>query len=382
MKTFDNEWILDAFAGRASFFTKRMFGGLAAYLHERQMLVLVEPTKTGRWKWHGVLVCTDHEHHVSIRADFPALMPHRVLRKWLYIDSSHDDFESTMESVAKRIVRNDPRFGVVPRSTRRKRSLTVVALVVAALLAVAHLAAQRDTPASALQFEVASVKPVAFPENVVSQLLKAGGTCALPTVERSGNRVRVPFGQLCGLIRLAYDVAQYQVVGIANREASNFVEIEARAKSETTPTIDDTRLMLRALLADRFRLKVHREARDAPVYVLTPVNGGPKLTACSNPESPSVYAPGRLLSCKSPMPLTRVAQFLSRETDRPVFVGTGLMDAYSFELHWLPEGAETQPDSPPSLFTAIQEQLGLKLESRRGTVDTIVVDEAQAPSPN
>ena len=74
MKTFDNEWILEAFDGHPSLFTKRMFGGLAAYLFERQMLVLVEPTKTGRWKWHGVLVCTDHEHQPSIRAQFPALI--------------------------------------------------------------------------------------------------------------------------------------------------------------------------------------------------------------------------------------------------------------------------------------------------------------------
>jgi hypothetical protein len=116
MKTFDNEWILEPFAGRPTFFTKRMFGGLAAYLHERQMLVLVEPTRTGRWKWHGVLVCTDHEHQSSIRADFPALMPHEVLRKWLYIDSTHEDFEATMAAVATRMTRNDRRFGVVPRS--------------------------------------------------------------------------------------------------------------------------------------------------------------------------------------------------------------------------------------------------------------------------
>jgi len=114
MKTFDNEWIFEAFAGRPSFFTKRMFGGLAAYLHERQMLVLVEPTKTGRWKWHGVLVCTGHEEHASIRADFPALTPHAVLRKWLYIDSAHEAFEPTMEAVARRMARNDRRFGIVP----------------------------------------------------------------------------------------------------------------------------------------------------------------------------------------------------------------------------------------------------------------------------
>ena len=116
MKTFDNEWILEAFTGRSSFFTKRMFGGLAAYLHGRLMLVIVEPTKTGRWKWHGVLIGTDHKHHVSIRADFPALVPHGFLRKWLYVDSTHEDFQSTMEAVARRMASNDGRFGVVPRA--------------------------------------------------------------------------------------------------------------------------------------------------------------------------------------------------------------------------------------------------------------------------
>src|SRR5262245_36785017 len=118
MKSFDNEWIFEAFAEHPTFFTKRMFGGLAAYLHERQMLVLVEPTKNGRWKWHGVLVCTGHDHHASIQTDFPALLPHRVLRKWLYIDSAHQDFESTIEAVAKRMVRNDRRFGIVPASAK------------------------------------------------------------------------------------------------------------------------------------------------------------------------------------------------------------------------------------------------------------------------
>src|SRR5262249_23653355 len=122
MKSFDNEWILEAFAAHRSFFTKRMFGGLAAYLHDRQMLVLVEPTKTGRWNWHGVLICTGHDHHASIREDFPALRPHRVLGKWLYIDSADGDCESTMEAVARRIAGNDERFGIVPRGPKRRRT--------------------------------------------------------------------------------------------------------------------------------------------------------------------------------------------------------------------------------------------------------------------
>jgi hypothetical protein len=68
-----------------------------------------------------VLVCTDHEHHASIRSEFPALQPHSALRKWLFIDSSHDDFESTMEGVARRVGRDDPRFGVVPRKPQPRK---------------------------------------------------------------------------------------------------------------------------------------------------------------------------------------------------------------------------------------------------------------------
>jgi hypothetical protein len=114
MKTFQNEWILDAFREHPTFFTKRMFGGLAAYLFERQMLLLVEPTKSGRWNWHGVLVCTDYKHHPSLQARFPALRPHEVLRKWLFIDSKYEDFEATMDAVAKYVAANDRRFGVLP----------------------------------------------------------------------------------------------------------------------------------------------------------------------------------------------------------------------------------------------------------------------------
>jgi len=123
VKTFDTEWIFEPFERHATFFTKRMFGGLAVYLFDRQMLVLVEPTKTGRWRWHGGLVWTDFERQPSIRADFPMLAPHAVLKKWLWIDSTHDEFEQTMAGIAQEIARDDPRFGIVPTSgnTRRRR---------------------------------------------------------------------------------------------------------------------------------------------------------------------------------------------------------------------------------------------------------------------
>jgi hypothetical protein len=116
MRAFQNEWIFQAFENHPSFFTKRMFGGLAAYVFGRQMLLLVEPTKTGRWKWHGVLVCTGQAHQLAILEEFPHLAPHDILKKWLYIDSRHEDFEPTMERVAKAIARDDPRFGIHPHA--------------------------------------------------------------------------------------------------------------------------------------------------------------------------------------------------------------------------------------------------------------------------
>jgi hypothetical protein len=117
--TFENEWIFEVFEERASFFTKRMFGGLAVYLFGRMMMVLVEPTKTGRWKWHGVLICTEHAQQPSILDEFPQLAPHDILKKWLYIDSRHEHFEQTMEGVAKAIARDDQRFGIHPHPKKK-----------------------------------------------------------------------------------------------------------------------------------------------------------------------------------------------------------------------------------------------------------------------
>jgi hypothetical protein len=85
-------------------------------------MVLVEPTKTGRWKWHGVLICTVHSQQPAIMAEFPELAPHDILKKWLYIDSRHEDFEPTMERVAKAIRRDDQRFGIRPHPARTAKA--------------------------------------------------------------------------------------------------------------------------------------------------------------------------------------------------------------------------------------------------------------------
>jgi bla regulator protein blaR1 len=244
------------------------------------------------------------------------------------------------------------------------------------LLIVTPLSAQQgDSPARA---DVVSIKVVNQPDG------PRRVSCGLPPVERTGGRIYIPFSQVCGLIRVAFDVADYQVSGIPADKGvgpSNFFEINVRVEHAGVPTMDETRLVVRTLLAERFKLRVRRESSDRPIYVLMATEDGPKLTPCSDPKARSAYTPGRITSCDPPIPMARLLQFFSSETGRPVFDKTGL-EAPAFELRWLPTLAEPQPDSPPTFFTAIQEQLGLKLEPQRGPVDTMIVDSVEPPSPN
>lgn len=259
-------------------------------------------------------------------------------------------------------------------------------LIGCVLVLAPSLSAQSTSDRTLPKFGVASIKRASPPPNALPYLLSMVETCGLPGVDRAGSRVAIPTATLCGLIRIAYNVADYQVSGVppalAKGDASNLLEVVVPIEAGVEPTMDDTRLMLQTLLAERFRLRLHREPRELPVYALTIVAGGPKWAPCTNPAAPSTYTPGRLLSCTPPLGLARVAQMLTREAGRPVLDKTGVTGAHTFELRWLPDGAPALPDSPPSLITAIQEQLGLKLEPQRGPVDSIVVDHAEAPTPN
>ena len=254
--------------------------------------------------------------------------------------------------------------------------MRLATLITIALMFVTLLSAQQgDSPA---RVDVISIKPVKGPDD------PRRITCGLVPVERTPGRIYIPFSQVCGLILRAYDVADYQVAGIPVDKGvgpTNFFEVDARLDGGGVPTLDDTRLVIQALLADRFKLRVHREFQERPIYVLMVTKDGPKSIPCSDPKAPSVYAPGRIRSCNPPIPMPRLLQFFSSETGRPVFDKTGLT-SLTFELRWLPALAEPQPGSPPEFFTAIQEQLGLKLDPQRGPVETIVVDSVEPPTPN
>jgi uncharacterized protein (TIGR03435 family) len=246
-----------------------------------------------------------------------------------------------------------------------------------------------QSPASSA-FEVASIKQSFFPDAAYFEGYSLAGTCNKANLAISGNRINFSKVTLCGLIRLAYDVFEYQVSGMPGwmkkREQSMYYDIEARAEGAGLLTTDQARAMLRTLLAERFRLRLHDEQTELPVYALIVNKDGPKLAIdpkgiCMNRGPAFIIGPGILVSCTPRMTMAQLADSLGRETDRPVLDKTGLTGVHAFELRWTPEGAPTQTESAPSLFTAIQD-LGLKLESAKIVTKVLVIDQVDKPTAN
>jgi uncharacterized protein (TIGR03435 family) len=147
------------------------------------------------------------------------------------------------------------------------------------------------------------------------------------------------------------------------------------------------------LLAERFQLRVHRETRELPEYALVVGKNGLKVKEITDlPEAGIASNCGRMTGTRAVM--SGLAVVLSRELGRPVLDRTSLAGKYNFQLTWAPEtgpcsqpadvrGSEaSNPDDGPSVFTALQEQLGLKLEAIKGPVEIIVVDQAEKADAN
>src|SRR5262245_31234963 len=140
--------------------------------------------------------------------------------------------------------------------------------------------------------------------------------------------------------------------------------------------------MLQALLAERFKLKVHRETREMPIYILVVANNGSRLTPAKDDERPMVggTGPGRMQFQKTSM--VTLAQNLSENLSQMVIDKTGLSGMFDFTLEWATDLSQPDPDRRPSIFTAVQEQLGLRLESGKGPVEVLIVDGVEKPSEN
>lgn len=192
---------------------------------------------------------------------------------------------------------------------------------------------------------------------------------------------------LAQYIAFAYDVLPAQIAGAPAWVKQETFDIIG--KGAVSASDEDVQKMLQALLEKRFGLKLHRESKEMPVYVLTVAKGGPKMHEAK--ESSGGFRLGRGKVQGDGVTMGNFAGILSGRVDRPVVDGTGLTGSYDFELQWTPQAApaspnpdEASPDpSGPSIFTAVQEQLGLRLEARRAPVPLLVLDHVErAPTPN
>ena len=191
-----------------------------------------------------------------------------------------------------------------------------------------------------------------------------------------------------GFIMSAYNVhTPDQIVGLPAWAGSEAFAIEAKMDGDTVAALaklqpqeqwQQRQKMLQALLADRFALKVHRTTKELPIYVLTVVDAGKLKKSVSETGGSSTYS-GKFTA--RGISIDSLAMNLSNTVGRTVVNQTGLAGTYDFTLEWAPEGADAS-DPRPSIFTALEEQMGLKLKPSKGPVDAIVVDAIKRPSQN
>ena len=236
-----------------------------------------------------------------------------------------------------------------------------------------------------LKFEVASVKP-----NKSHGLWRNG---------LNGNRFTMTNAPLLRMIQVAYNVPDFQITGGPSWIHSDAFDLEGRAADGVSLTAELVRPMLQSLLEDRFGLKIHRETKELPAYELRVVKGGIKFKegVCAGQPGPDNPCGGTRLATRGMMmgrevEMAGVTATFTSYLSRTVIDKTGLTGKYNIDLTWTPD--ETMPHGPgdagqpptdpngPSFFSALQEQLGLRLDSVKAPAQMVVIDEAKAPAGN
>jgi uncharacterized protein (TIGR03435 family) len=202
---------------------------------------------------------------------------------------------------------------------------------------------------------------------------------------------------LSGLIQFAYGVQGKQVLNLPDWTDKEKYDINAVPDAEGQPSGPQWMTMVQKLLADRFKLTFHRDQREMPVFVVRVAKGGPKnlVEDTSGGLLPTVFCRGTSGGAMVPARNATMKDFsgLLQMTvlDRPVVDQTGLKGRYDFTLKWAPDESQfgghwpapsDAADALPGLYTAVEEQLGLKIEPTKAKVEVLVVDTVEKPSPN
>jgi len=265
----------------------------------------------------------------------------------------------------------------------------VVALVGLAVADPASsLRAQAPSPDTYLAFDVVSIKHAAPSEPAV-QLMTRQPTiaCGNRAFVMRGNLVRVPVATVCGLIALAYALRSDQIVGpdwIREAKADSFYRVDARGPEGTTLTVAVAREMLRTMLAERLNLRVRQGEADVNVYNLVVAKGGARLDKSDPKLCPagSMLANGPTMQarCAPPASMREIASDLGAHLDRPVIDKTGLDGTHIYSLEW--SAASAVNPSLPGVFTAIEEQMGLRLEAGKALQPRLIVVQDERPTEN
>jgi uncharacterized protein (TIGR03435 family) len=269
-----------------------------------------------------------------------------------------------------------------------------VALIVAGTVAVAvpivigmmnppPIRAQSQ-PAPRLEFEVASIRPDKTDQPEMSWFRSTPSGA-----EFQGRSI-----QIKPIIEYAYGILDHQLAGDPSWLGSERFDIDAKPgsrKGQGWFEDEELRARVRTLLEERFHLRVHHESRQAPIYTLVTAKSGPKLKQAGEDAETLIrvnFGRGRAQIIGAKISMKMLAEAFARTLGRSVQDGTDLKGAFDVDLTWTPDespragGDRPPPTEGPSLFTAVQEQLGLRLESSRGQIDMIVIDHVDRPSEN
>jgi uncharacterized protein (TIGR03435 family) len=226
-------------------------------------------------------------------------------------------------------------------------------------------------PQAAPTFEVATIKPAPAQSPRWTQTQMSSDTETGKLIYSNVNLKEV-IGQ-------AFKVQQYQISGPSWIETERF---DIVAKFPPRSARDQVLLMLQGLLADRFKLTLHRETKELPVYALVVGKNGPKLTTTETETGITSNSNRTSWHVVAKISMRLLAEFLTNQVGRPVVDQTGLTGPYEITLDWAVDNPTSNEAAPgPSIFTALQEQLGLKLDSTKGPVETIVVDHSEKTPP-
>jgi uncharacterized protein (TIGR03435 family) len=203
-----------------------------------------------------------------------------------------------------------------------------------------------------------------------------------------GRHVVIRNESVLDILRTAYGMQKSQFVGLPDWVKTERYNVDGVPDAAGMPDADQMHALMRKLLAERFGLKAHHEQREMDVYALTVAKGGPRMEPSKSapdamPGNAGGQDNGRQTRKYWNVSMANFAPMLQFNVDRPVVDQTGIQGRYDFTMKWtVDQERATEPDAPPVLFTAIQEQIGLKLEPTKAPADVLVVDAIERPTAN